>query len=191
MSAWLPMAVIRTAWLAILLVWLVTSANVKGTIQRQNMGPRVLHIVALFAAFSLVFNPWFAVGWLAWNVLPHTLLFACAGVVLTLAGVGIAIWARLVLGRNWSGNVTLKQEHSLIRTGPYRWVRHPIYTGMLLAMLGTAIAEGQVCDFCGVALLLVSFHFKSRTEDDFMRRAFGAEHDAYREQTGALLPRLR
>jgi protein-S-isoprenylcysteine O-methyltransferase len=191
MSAWMPLAVIRTAWLIILLVWFVTGFNIKGTQQRQPMGPRLLHILALVAAYSLVFNQYLAVGWLALGVVPQAPVFLWTGTVLTLAGVGIAVWARLVLGRNWSGTITLKLEHTLIRTGPYQWVRHPIYSGLVLAMFGTAIAEGLLGDFCGVALLLVSFLLKSRSEDNLMHRAFGAEHAAYCERTGALLPKLR
>jgi protein-S-isoprenylcysteine O-methyltransferase Ste14 len=145
----------------------------------------------LGVAFGLMFDLAIPVGWLERQILPHTVAVTWLAFAITFAGCALAVWARLILGGNWSGSISLKQEHALIRTGPYRWVRHPIYSGLVLAMLGTAIGLGQIRGFCGAAVMLVAFLIKARSEDNLMHRTFGAEHDAYRATTGALLPRLR
>jgi len=98
------------------------------------------------------------------------------------------VWARLVLGRNWSGTVTVKQEHTLVRQGPYVIVRHPIYTGLLAAGLGTAIAYGQIRGLIAVALFLLLFILKIRIEERFMREQFGDDYRIYQEQVKALIP---
>jgi protein-S-isoprenylcysteine O-methyltransferase Ste14 len=109
------------------------------------------------------------------------------GAVLVAAGLAFAIWARRHLGRNWSSSVVLKQDHALIRSGPYRWVRHPIYTGILLALLGTAVTIGELRAAIGFALFVVSFVLKSRAEEKWMREVF-PEYEQYRGNTAALIP---
>jgi len=120
-----------------------------------------------------------AIPWLMW-----------LGAAMTLAGLLFAIWARLYLGKNWSGLVTVKQEHELIRTGPYRVVRHPIYTGILFALIGTSLCRRNVWGFLGFALVWLGLWLKSRLEERFMVETFGPQYDEYRQTTGALLPRL-
>jgi protein-S-isoprenylcysteine O-methyltransferase Ste14 len=109
---------------------------------------------------------------------------------LTAAGVAIAFWARWHLGANWSGVVTLKEGHELIRTGPYRAVRHPIYTGILLALFGTAVAAGEVRGLLAVAIAWVSFYWKARREEAFLTQEFGEKFGAYAKQTGMFLPKI-
>jgi protein-S-isoprenylcysteine O-methyltransferase Ste14 len=110
--------------------------------------------------------------------------------VLTAIGVAISIWARLSLGSNWSGMVTLKNNHELIRTGLYRWIRHPIYSGILLGMIGTAMIRGQLRGVIGIAVVLAAFYFKARREERFLREEFGAQFDEHEKVTGMFLPRL-
>ncbi len=110
------------------------------------------------------------------------------GAVLVVAGLAWTMYARAVLGRNWSGTVTLKQEHELVRSGPYRWTRHPIYTGLLLALLGTAIALGEWRGVVGFLLVAVAFGYKLRVEERFMMSAFPAEYPRYRAEVPALVP---
>jgi protein-S-isoprenylcysteine O-methyltransferase Ste14 len=125
------------------------------------------------------------------RVLPAEPWVAALGVAVTAAGLLFAIWARAYLGSNWSGTVTVKVGHQLIRTGPYRWVRHPIYSGMILAMIGTAINIGQLRGVVAVVLLWIGFIMKSRIEERFMTNTFGAEYTEYSHTTGAIVPRLK
>ena len=112
------------------------------------------------------------------------------GVALTAMGIAFAVWARAYVGRNWSSAVTIKVGHRLVRTGPYAWVRHPIYTGILLGMLGTALVRRQPRGFIAFLLLWLAFLVKSRMEERFMRQAFGSEYEDYSHTTGALVPRI-
>jgi protein-S-isoprenylcysteine O-methyltransferase Ste14 len=109
---------------------------------------------------------------------------------LTLAGIGLAIWARWHIAGNWSGTVTLKEGHELIRTGPYSRIRHPIYTGILLAALGSAIEIGRIAGLIALALGWGSFWFKARREESFLREEFGAQFEEHCKQTGMFLPKL-
>ena len=107
--------------------------------------------------------------------------------MLLAAGLGFAVWARRHLGRNWSASVVVKEDHALIRSGPYRRVRHPIYTGMLLAFLGTAVAVGEWRGLVGFVLAFVSFLLKSRMEEARMAETF-PEYAEYRRHTASLIP---
>ena len=94
-----------------------------------------------------------------------------AGVALTAAGVGFAIWARAHLGKYWSGDVTIRQEHRLIRSGPYQFIRHPIYSGMLLALVGSVLVIGEYRALLGFAIILLGFVKKARKEESFLKIA--------------------
>ena len=133
-------------------------------------------------------NSRLAVGPLAWRFVPSSAFIAYIGLALTLAGTGFAIWARAYLGQNWSSNVTIKEDHRLIQTGPYAVVRHPIYSGFLLAFLGTALAFGQVRGLVAWALAFVGWRLKSRMEEEFMQQRFGAEYADYKRRVRELIP---
>ena len=126
--------------------------------------------------------------WLTERFLPRTLLEFWLAVSLVALGLAICVAARIWLGGNWSGTVTLKQGHELVRSGPYRWVRHPIYTGLLLAVFGTAIATGEWRGIIAVVLFAIAFLHKIRIEERFLIDRFGAAYDRYRDQVPALVP---
>jgi protein-S-isoprenylcysteine O-methyltransferase Ste14 len=109
------------------------------------------------------------------------------GAVLVAAGLGFSVWARRHLGRNWSSSVVVKEDHALIRSGPYAHVRHPIYTGLLLALLGTVLAIGEWRGLAALALALLAFAWKSRAEEGRMRETF-PEYEQYRRETASLIP---
>jgi protein-S-isoprenylcysteine O-methyltransferase Ste14 len=110
--------------------------------------------------------------------------------MLIAAGLGLSIWARQHLGRNWSGTVQVKQDHQLICAGPYRLVRHPIYTGILVAFLGTAVVIGHWGGLLAVFIAFGSFWRKLTLEECFMRETFGSAYEEYRARTAALIPYL-
>jgi len=105
-----------------------------------------------------------------------------------MAGVAFAIWARLILGRNWSGMVTVKQDHELIRRGPYALVRHPIYTGIAFAGIGTAIFYGEISGLIVIVAMLSVLLHKMKVEERFMTEQFGSAYTDYQEKTKAFLP---
>jgi len=96
------------------------------------------------------------------------------------------VWARVFLGANWSATVTIKQDHEIIRSGPYALVRHPIYSGLLLGMLGTAIAIGEMRGLVG--LVFLGWWLKLQTEEQFLVEQFGTQYLKYRQETKALIP---
>jgi protein-S-isoprenylcysteine O-methyltransferase Ste14 len=100
----------------------------------------------------------------------------------------LAVWARVFLGANWSATVTIKQDHEIIRNGPYALVRHPIYSGFLLGMLGTAIAIGEVRGLIAWGLAFLGWWLKLQTEERFLLEQFGTQYLKYRKETKALIP---
>jgi protein-S-isoprenylcysteine O-methyltransferase Ste14 len=112
------------------------------------------------------------------------------GLCLTLLGLSIAAWARYYLGKYWSGRITLKVDHQMIQTGPYAGVRHPIYSGILLALLGSVITIGTVQACVGFAIIVASFVRKLMLEEQWMCAHFGAEYERYRHLVKALIPHL-
>jgi protein-S-isoprenylcysteine O-methyltransferase Ste14 len=116
------------------------------------------------------------------------LVWAGVGAVLTFVGLLFTVWARVHLGRNWSGIITIKEGHELVASGPYSVVRHPIYTGLLLAAFGQAVAEGQWFRLVAVAVILWAFWRKLRIEERWMRQQFGSAYETYSQHVSALIP---
>lgn len=113
--------------------------------------------------------------------------YALAGV--TLAGILFAWWGRLHLGPLWSGAITRKEGHRIIDTGPYALVRHPIYTGLLVATFATAAAQATLTGMLGAVLIAIGVWMKARTEERFLAAELGAEsYEAYRRRVPMLVP---
>ena len=129
------------------------------------------------------------ISWRNGSFLP-AIWFTVAGLLITIAGLAFAIWARVHLGKNWSGMPTIREEHTIIRTGPYRFVRHPIYSGLILALTGTAIGIGYFIIFCCVILIFGLFVIKFRMEEKFLLEEFGEEYVRYKRDVKALIPFL-
>src|SRR5262249_13577852 len=128
------------------------------------------------------------VGILSARLFPEDSRLAWAGLGLTVAGCAFAVWARALLGSNWSATVTVKQDHQLIRRGPYTIVRHPIYSGFLLGVLGTALALGEVRGLVALAVAFAAWHIKARTEEQFLVEQFGDAYVGYRRDVKQLIP---
>jgi protein-S-isoprenylcysteine O-methyltransferase Ste14 len=120
--------------------------------------------------------------------LPLTFLSLAAGLGVEFLGLFLAIWARRALGRNWSGEISIRVEHPLIRSGPYRRLKDPIYTGLLAMYVGTALVTRTWLAIVGVAIAAFAYWRKIRLEEKNLDVAFGAEYDAYRRETWALVP---
>jgi protein-S-isoprenylcysteine O-methyltransferase Ste14 len=139
-------------------------------------------------AFAFLFSRRVRVGALAAQAVPDANWVRYLGLGLTITGVLFAIWGRISLGRNWSGLVTIKEEHSLIRHGPYTIVRHPIYSGFLLAMFGTAVAYGELGCLIAVPIGFLAWWLKSRVEERFLVAEFGKAYRDYQKKVRALIP---
>jgi len=182
--------VCRYLWTGWIVVWLLWAFQSKKTQQRESAASRVSYTLVAWASFYLMFSPNPIRGWLLGDILSDRAWMGWAGVAVTVLGFAITWWARARLGSNWSGTVTVKVGHELVRIGPYRWVRHPIYTGMIVALAGTALALDQWRGVAAVGLLWVSFTIKRLREEQFMRQTFGAQYIDYSRNTGAIFPLL-
>src|SRR5215470_7816201 len=181
---------VTALWIAWLIYWAISAQNVARTQIREPFQGRMFTLVVLVFAAMLIFSPYFKHGFLGRRFVPDSEWSKSVGLTLILAGFAISIWARRHLGRFWSARVTLKVDHQLIQSGPYARVRHPIYSGLLLAMLGTAAFVGEWHAMLGVALFFVAHWEKARREETLLVGEFGETYLQYCNRTGALIPRL-
>jgi protein-S-isoprenylcysteine O-methyltransferase Ste14 len=177
-------------WIVFGAFWAATALRTKRTVERQDMSSRLRHTLPIIAGAWLLVKGTSDPDPLGDRVIPHSVPFLIAGLLLTLAGLALALWARTALGGNWSGIVTLKEDHELIRHGPYGHVRHPIYSAILLMVLGSALAIGTIGAIVGLPLIGLGVWLKVRQEEALMTAHFPAEYPIYRTEVRALIPGL-
>ena len=178
-------------WYALAIYWAFSALRLKRIKVSEDPGGRLLHIGMMVLVFVLLYSERLALGPLGWRFVPDSTLFRNSGILLTFIGAVVAIWARYSLGQYWSGRVTLKVDHQLIRFGPYAHVRHPIYSGLILAMAGTALVIGEWRAAVGVLLAIVELSRKAAKEEALLATEFGDQYREYRRQAGFLMPRFR
>ena len=170
-------------WLVFALVWLVGALTAKRTVRRNwlaNIAWRGGIAGSVILLYNLLPDSPFRTGELpilALNVL---------GLVLAATGVALAIWARLYLGRNWGDPLSVKQDAELVTLGPYAYIRNPIYTGVLIGMLGSALVNW----WAAIPLIWSAAYFvyASRSEEQLMLKEFPETYPAYKAQTWRLIP---
>jgi len=180
--------VISGCWLVFVAVWVIAAGSTKRTVYRETQAQRLHYWVLLVIAWLLLFNGRELPYPLSLRIIPHATAIACAAAVLCVAGLAFALWARLTLGRNWSGVVTLKEGHELMKRGPYRFVRHPIYSGMLTMFFATALAQRHIAGFAGVLLMFASFWIKLGREEKLMLQQFPEQYRAYQQRAKRIIP---
>lgn len=182
--------VINGLWGAWFIYWHVAAFGTKPVWRREPVASRLSHIIPLVLGVWLFIRPEAAGPVLGAPILPYADSFPVIGALLVAAGLGFAVWARVHLAGNWSGTVTLKQDHELVRSGPYTLVRHPIYTGLLLAAAGTVVAIDRWSALVGLVLWAAAFLRKIAIEEHFMAEAFGPAYADYSRTTARLVPYL-
>ena len=180
-------AVIVALWLIWAAVWMLLSRRVKSVAERPDGAAGRAHYAPMALAFLLLAAPIPLFPFDA-RFVPAAAWPAALGAALVFAGLAFAFWARLWLAGNWSSSVTLKSDHELVDDGPYRWVRHPIYTGILVALAGTGLAVGEWRAALAVVLAGVAYWRKLTIEEAAMRRQFGEAYVRYAERVPALIP---
>ncbi|HEV2273683.1 MAG TPA: isoprenylcysteine carboxylmethyltransferase family protein [Acidobacteriaceae bacterium] len=180
----------RILWIALVAIWLIGALKTKRTVQKQSFGSRLL-LVGIIApgVYLMAGKPIRPASLELWSF-PVTEGVALLGFAAVLCGITFSVWARVTIGRNWSGVVTLKEDHTLVQRGPYRIVRHPIYSGILLALMGTALMRGEVRALLGAMICGLGLWVKATMEERFMVQRFGEEYLLYRRQVKALAPFL-
>jgi protein-S-isoprenylcysteine O-methyltransferase Ste14 len=181
--------VIPALWLGWGVFWMAAALYTKPTRWREPIGSQALHVIPLLLCAALLAEPRWLPPILTAPVVSEGQPLLVLSVLFVAAGLAFSVWARVHLGRNWSGTVTVKEHHALVCTGPYSLVRHPIYTGLLLALIGTAMAIGEWRGVLGVGCALIGFLWKIRVEERRMRLTF-PEYERYRKNTAVLIPLL-
>jgi protein-S-isoprenylcysteine O-methyltransferase Ste14 len=195
-----PGAAIFLPWTVWAVTWIAASAWANRTLKRPGIGQEWLYRIVTLSGFVLLlgfagrytnghlyvtplFGPF---GERLWSLPPN---LAWTMVWLAAAGFLFAWWARIYLGRLWSGSITRKEGHHVVDTGPYRFVRHPIYTGIIAAGIATAALNGMLRGVVGAGLLIVGYWLKARVEERFLRGELGAQaYDSYAARTAMLIP---
>lgn len=175
-------------WVLFSVYWTIAARNSAPTKSAESPVSTYFHQAVLSAALMLLFAP--VPGLTGWFLPQRFHFLVAAGVAVQVGFIMLAVWARRHLGRNWSAEVRVGEGHQLVRTGPYAYLRHPIYTAMLGMFLGTAIASSQYHALFGLAVLVAAYLRKTRLEEQIMTQTFGDEYDAYRRETRALVPLL-
>ena len=179
----IPFAVLWVAWGA---SWAIAARWASRPAARPAAKEEWLYWALVGAGSVLMgFNFWTGqrgMEWMPFDTKEQILL------VLALAGLGTTWWARIHLGTLWSGRVTRKEHHRIVKTGPYAIVRHPIYAGISLALIATALLRPGWAGIGGAALIIASFVIKYRLEERFLMEELGPEYKTYRKQVAALVP---
>lgn len=184
LSNW-PLWVSIAGWIAFTSYWGAAARNSGAAKTSESAESRRVHELLVNIALLLLFVP---IPGLRQPFLPQSLARVAAGLILQAAFFALAIWARRHLGSNWSGRIEIKQDHKLVRSGPYRRLRHPIYTAMLGMYVGTAVTVNQAHALIGVAIVMLAYWRKIRMEEARLVEAFGPEWQDYRSKTWALVP---
>ena len=185
----IPLRILASAaiWMLYGFYWSMAARGAAAPQQAESDRSRSVHTTMTSLAQLLVLLP---VPFLRARFLPLTTPLVAAGFVVQLGGLALAVWSRRTLGRFWSGAIATNTDHQLIRSGPYRLARHPIYTAILMLYLGTAIISGELHGLLGVALAGVAYWRKIRLEERHLGRLFGPAYADYQRETKALIPGL-
>ncbi len=180
--------VFAVTWAGLGLFW---AAPAKGPQSAEFKWYRPIRLLILAGVFALLFWNATAIGVLGKRFVPDLFALGILGFALALSGMVIASWSRIALGKYWSDKVILQTEHQLIRSGPYACMRHPLYSGVLLAVLGTALVLGEWRGLVSFAVLLLNYAIKAKREERILAERFGPDFELHFHSTGFLLPRLR
>ncbi len=189
MSEYIKIA-LWVAWGLLLTYWAISAINSKKAANEEVLYKRFVFywLPLLLAMYLLGPGEWFGHALIRENFVPHTDLVGLTGLAFCTAGVIIACWSRYLLGRNWSLSVQKKEDHELISKGPYKLVRHPIYTGLLLLFFGNAIIVGDYRGLIAVAIVFASFWWKLKKEEKWLMEVFGTKYLEYKNTTKTLIP---
>ena len=190
-TSW-PQVACIIGWVLFAIYW-AASATDDPARSAESRSSRRVHEILMNVAYALILVPLalpLPIPVLQYRFLPSTPLASALGLVLQAGSFALAIWARRTLGRNWSGRIEIKKHHQLVRSGPYRMLRHPIYTAVLGMAAGTAITIGKTHVLIGIAVIVFAYVRKIRLEEAALSTAFGADYREYRNYTWGFIPGL-
>ena len=177
-------------WLLVIAYWVVAGRDIKPDVRTQSEGRRRVGVSITLALFLLLYLPAFRIGALGWRIHSGNEAVQIIGLLVCLAGLSFATWARYTLGRNWSDLLTIKQDHVLLVTGPYAVVRHPIYSGFSLAAIGCMITLGEVRGVIVAGAVIYFAWERGIKEDEVMLQCFPGSYPSYAKRVRAIIPYL-
>lgn len=183
--------VVIVPWGVFVVYWLIGALKTRATWQQESFASRSAVLLIEVVGYVLIFRQSAGIGFLGNRVVPRNLVGPVIGSGFTWMGIGIAIWARYHLAEYWSARVTIKEDHKLIRTGPYARLRHPIYSGLILATIGSAMVIDRWRCIVGVCLVLAGYCFKAKKEESMLTQQFGEAFHEHQKHTGFLFPSFR
>lgn len=178
-------------WGVFVVYWLVSAIKTRATREKESFVSRYAVVLIEIVGFALLFSHRAGIGFLGNRVVPRNLVGPVIGTIFTWLGIGLAIWARYHLAEYWSARVTIKEGHQLIRTGPYARLRHPIYSGLVLAAIGSAVVIDRWRSIFGVCLVVIGYCIKAKKEETMLTQQFGDAFREHQRHTGFLIPRVR
>ena len=181
---------IEGPWIVFCVYWALGALKTRRTVSTESFVARARHLLLEITGFALLFGGFMDIGVLGERVFHRTNAISLTGVALTWIGIALAIWARWHLGQYWSGRITLKQDHKLIRTGPYAHLRHPIYSGIILAAIGGTLTIDKWRCVAGVAAIALAYLIKGKKEESVLAAQFGEEFEEHCRHTGFLIPKF-
>jgi protein-S-isoprenylcysteine O-methyltransferase Ste14 len=186
MNAW-PMWLIISIWMIWFVFWRFAARGSPEVVERESVWSRASYLVPMLLVIVLLIGPGWPT-WLARQIIPEGWICYWIGVVLIVPGLGLTVWARRVLGNNWSGRISVVAGQELVVAGPYRRIRHPIYSGALVAILGSAISSGTLSGGLAFVIACTALWHKIRVEEDWMTQVFGDRYRVYRAASWSLVP---
>ena len=193
----LPLWIVAGCWVLFVLVWIVLALGARKDAYSQSIDEREPYSIPFVASLACLaismhgpLGPDEGMRIMFARLVPLSPALAWTGAVMALAALFLALWARLALGRNWSGMVGLKDGHELVTSGPYAAIRHPIYTALILLVLATVLMNRTALALVALVLMTLSCWIKLRAEEDMMSEAFPDAYPAYMARTRRLVPGL-
>lgn len=173
-------------WIIFIFYWgIISYLKNKKAMDKQNELSGLIKLVGMIA---IIYLPWLLWRWVWIKILPNTFLTGILGTLICVIGLSFAAWARIYLGKNWSGNVVIQKNHELIQTGSYSIVRHPIYAGDIFALLGSAITLGGLWGFYMSLIIAFTLLFKAKKEEKLLLQQFPNEYPEYKKRVKTLIP---
>ena len=183
-------ALVEIPWIVFIVYWIIGAVKTRANRETESFTSRFAVLLLEGVGYVLIFSGSTGIGFLGTRFIPRTMAGEILGVVLLWSGVALAIWARYHLAEYWSARVTIKEDHQLIRTGPYTYLRHPIYSGLVLATIGSALVIDEWRCILGTCLVLVGYCFKAKIEEAMLTQQFGEAFREHQKDTGFLIPRF-
>ena len=184
-------SIISLIWILFWGYWTLAAVKTRSSVKKEASGQesmqRALHVIFVIISYIITFFQ-FKNTFLENSIIPNYEYVEYIGIAILVLSLLFAIWARIELGRNWSGAIQKVEGQRLVRSGPYKYIRNPISTGVVFGFLGTFITFGNLASLIGFFMILLIYIIKISREQKFLLLEFGEEYKKYINESWALIP---